>query len=77
METLAITGIVHLKWRFKDDHSICVTDDKKVFNTRTSRFIKQTVNGGYSDGFWIKRKFIPTNRVNELVELIPKDTCPF
>ena len=77
METLAITSIIHLKWRFKDDHSICVTDDKKVFNTKTFRFIKQTVNGGYSDGFWVKRKFVPTNRVNKLVELIPKDTCRF
>ena len=77
METVIKSTIIHLKWRFKTDHSICVTDDKKVFNTKTSRFIKQTVNGGYSDGFWIKRKFIPTHRINSMVELIPKNECPF
>ena len=77
METLAITGIVHLKWRFKNDHSICITADRRVVNTKTGRFKKQTVNGGYSDGFWIGKKFIPTNRINNYIELIPNNSVPF
>ena len=77
METAVISSQIHLKWRFKNEHSICVTEDSKLFNTKTSRFLKQTVNGGYSDGFWIGKKFILTSKINELVELIPDEICPF
>lgn len=77
METVIKSTIIHLKWRFKTDHSICVTEDKKVINIKTGRYKKQTINGGYSDGFWIGKDFIPTNRMNQHLELIPKEECPF
>ena len=77
METLVIIGIVHLKWRFKNDHNICITSDKKVINRKTYRVKKCCVNGGYSDGYWIGKKFIPIEKINDYVELIPKDNCLF
>jgi len=39
---------------FTDD--IVVTDDKRIFNVRTKRFLKKTVCGG-SIGYWVNRCF--------------------
>lgn len=35
---------------------IVATDDKRVFNKRTNRYLKKTVCGG-SIGFWVNRSF--------------------
>ena len=77
METVVISSQLNLKWRLKDHPEILISTDRKVYNSKTKRLIKETVNGGYSDGFWIGKKFILTSKINEMVELIPAEICPF
>ena len=77
METVVISSQRNLKWRLKDQPEILISTDRKVYNSKTKRLIKETVNGGYSDGFWIGKKFILTSKINEMVELIPEEICPF
>jgi len=65
------------KWRFKTHHNIKITKDKVIFNSLTNRVKKITLNGG-SVGLWLDSKtFIVKNNINNMVELIPDDYCPF
>ncbi len=77
MEIVVISSELNLKWRLKDHPEILISTDRKVYNSKTKRLIKETVNGGYSNGYWINRKFVPTNKMNDLVEYIPVDDTPF
>ena len=75
MNTMSIS--YNLKWQFKSLPYYKVSECKKVFNTRTGRKLKHTVNGG-SRGFWIKSIFVPVSKLNELIEIIPKkEKIPF
>jgi len=79
MKSILLSNNYHLKWRFKKYPHICISDDKKrtVLNIKTGRILKQTVCS-YSVGYWINRKFITLSKINNVVELIPKDEyCPF
>lgn len=77
MKTISLANTYDLKWRFKNHAHIVISTTKEIINTKTNRIIKETVNGGYSKGFWIDRKFIPTPKINQYVELITDDDCPF
>lgn len=59
-----------LKWEFKDYPEYKITADKKVINIITGKILKDTINGGYSRGFWIRRKFIPRKKINSMVQTI-------
>ena len=56
----------HYKW----------TECKRLFNCKTGREIKKTLNGG-SIGYWIQGKFITLANLAKEVELIPKQEMPF
>jgi hypothetical protein len=66
------------KWRFKDYPHIQVTKDKVVFNSKTNRLKKLTLNGS-SKGIWItSKKFIIKEEINSHLEKIPKkEYLPF
>lgn len=75
MQTISINYT--LVWRFKNKPHIQVTRCKKVFNLKTGKMLKQTINGG-SIGYWLDAKtFIPTSKINQQLELIKKQNCPF
>jgi len=57
---------IHYKW------SKC----GKLFNMKTGKQIKKTLNGG-SIGYWIASKFYTLNTLKSQVELIPKEQTPF
>lgn len=63
-----------MKWRFKKYPHIQVTEGKEIFNIKTGRQKKLTINGG-SKGLWIGRKFVLLKDLNNHIELIPK--CNF
>ena len=76
MGTIRISTDYHLKWQIKDLPHIQISTCKKIINTKTGRQLKETINC-YTKGFWIGRKFIPTNKINNHIEKIEKQYCPF
>lgn len=72
--TIELIGI----WRFKDYPHIKVTKDKLIFNSKTNRLKKLTVNG-YSKGIWItSKRFMLLANINKNLEKIPvKEHIPF
>jgi hypothetical protein len=75
METISVT--YSLVWQFKEYPHLKITKCKKVFNCKTGKQLKQTINGG-SIGFWIASKlFVPTSKINSKIEKIPIPDCPF
>ncbi|MFL1896761.1 hypothetical protein ACJRPK_13730 [Aquimarina sp. 2-A2] len=65
-----------LKWQHKTHTHYKWSVCGKLFNARTGRKIKKTVNGR-SIGYWIKGEFITLNNLRSQLELIPKQETPF
>jgi hypothetical protein len=76
MNTISVS--YNLIWMLKDYPHLQITKCKKIFNTKTGRRIKITLNGG-SIGLWVSpKKFIVKSELNKHIELIPKkQDCPF
>lgn len=60
-----------LKWQYKPAPWYKWTTCGKLFNARTGRKIKKTVNGR-SVGYWLAGKFCPLSRLRTQLEIIPK-----
>ena len=56
----------HYKW----------SEDKKLYNCKTGRELKKTLNGGCV-GYWIAGKWHNVNKLKQMVERIPINKCPF
>lgn len=68
---------IKVYWRFKDYHFYKVTKDKKIINSKTSKFLTQRIKGG-SVGYYIDGNFIKRTDLNSHIEKIPtKQHCPF
>ena len=74
MHTISVT--YDLKWQLKTNPTYKWTTCKKLFNTKTGRQIKKTLNCR-SVGYWIQGKFITLNNLRANLELIPKQETPF
>lgn len=79
MKKVIITTNLELKWQFKSDYKYKLSTCGKLYNEKTNRLISKTINGGYSYGFWINRKFYTLKNLkeNNLFELTKKTECPF
>ena len=77
MKTISITKSYNIKWILKEHSNYGVTECKKVVNMRTNRIIKETINGGYTVGWWIGSIFIPKNKINKYFVKLKKEYCPF
>lgn len=66
------------KWQVKSHTYIKLTEDRRVYNSKTRRYKKITSNGG-SIGIWLDHKtFLVKSRLKESIELIPKkELLPF
>ena len=66
------------KWQVKSHPHIKLTSNRKVYNSKTGRVKKITVNGG-SIGIWLDEKtFLVKSSLKENIELIPKtEFLPF
>lgn len=68
---------VKAKWQLKGKENYVWTDDKRLYNLRTGRFIKKTLKG-LTAGYWISKTFIKLSELKSKVELIPKqEKLPF
>ena len=75
MTKLSITKHIELKWQIVGT-PYRITKDGKVFNIRTGREKKRTLNGS-TIGYWIGRKFYSLRQINIMAEQIKQDYCPF
>jgi hypothetical protein len=57
-----------------EGYSFC--DNKKLYNLKTGREIKQTINGG-SYGYWIKGKYFTLKKLKPLLKRPENFECPF
>jgi len=56
MNSLSITKRIEIKWVINNHSNYGFGDDKLLYNLKTGRVIKQTINN-YSKGYWIGKKF--------------------
>lgn len=77
MKTISISNSYNLKWQIKFATHYKVSSDRQIINCKTGRIIKKTISGGYSIGYWISKRFIPINKLNEFCEKIKDESIPF
>jgi hypothetical protein len=73
---ITITKSINFKWKISFNDSYKWTTDNELYNTKTMRKIKKTVNG-YSVGYWIGKKFYTLNKLKKHLVKIEKTICPF
>jgi hypothetical protein len=60
-------------WRFKHNHDLQVTKDKKIINVKSQSLLKY-----HPRGFFINGKYYKRNNLNKMIEKIPvKEYYPF
>ena len=74
MNTISIN--YQLKWQLKSTTHYKWSTCGQLFNCRTKKIIKKTINNG-SIGYWINHKFYTLDKLRFNIELIPKQICPF
>lgn len=74
MNSISVNYTLKLQVKFATNYKW--TECKRLFNCKTGREIKKTLNGG-SIGYWIQGKFITLANLAKEVELIPKEKMPF
>lgn len=74
MTTISTTYALKYQCKFAPQYkwSKC----KKLFNTRTGKQIKKTLNGG-SIGYWIASNFYTVKKLKTEIELIEDIKTPF
>ena len=64
------------KWKTTLSDNYQWTDKGKLYNVKTGREIKKTVNG-YSVGYWICGKFITLTKLKSTLVKVTDIHCPF
>ena len=65
-----------LKWQIRNNEKYRWSTCKKLFNVKTGRQIKKTLNCR-SVGYWIDRNFVTLSKLKFELEIIPKQQTPF
>ena len=76
MTTITKTITYNFIWQLDSAENYKFTKCKKLFNTKTMREIKKTVNG-YSVGYWISKKFYTLENLRNCLVKIENGYCPF
>lgn len=73
---ITITKSITFNWKleFADNYQWSI--ENKLYNLKTMREIKKTVNG-YSVGYWINKKFYTLENLRKHLVKIEKIKCPF
>ena len=61
-----------LKWQFTFDNNFKISTTKKIVNTKTNHILKESVNGGYTNGYWFGKKFIAIKDLRQYLQAIPE-----
>lgn len=71
-----ITKSIVFKWKTDFSDSYQWTTTGKLYNIKTMREIKKTVNG-YSVGYWINKQFWTLKNLQKHLVKIEQIKCPF
>lgn len=66
MNRLSITKHIEIRWCIQGIDGYGFGHDKNLYNLKTGRIIKQTINN-YSYGYWIGKKFFTLNKLKSLL----------
>jgi hypothetical protein len=77
LKTINLTKEYKLKWQLKNMPHYQITECSNIINMQTGKLLKRTINGGYSVGYWIGKKFISLSKLNEHCEKIKETKTPF
>ena len=76
MSTLSTTKVIEIRWEIFGFPGYVFGDDKNLYNKRTGRKIKKTINGR-SMGYWLGKKFLSINKLKYLLKRPEKIEIPF
>ena len=71
-----ITQSIAFKWKLDFNSDYQWTNSGKLYNTKTMREIKKTVNG-YSVGYWIGKRFWTLPNLRKHLVKIENEFCIF
>jgi len=71
-----VTKSITFKWKLSFNDNYQWSTENKLYNVKTMREIKKTVNG-YSIGYWIGKKFYTLENLRKQLVKIEKLDCPF
>ena len=72
----SITKHIEIVWLINSIDGYGFGDDKQLYNIKTGRKIKQSMNC-CSIGFWIGKKFITASKIKTMLIKPIKQNCPF
>ena len=67
---------INIKWDIVGHENYCFAEDKNMYNTKTGKLIKHTLNNR-AKGWWIGKKFFTHNNLKPLLVKHKEDYCPF
>ncbi len=76
MNSITITKVIELTWQISGYDCYCFGKDKKLYNAKTGREIKKTLNGK-SIGYWLGKKFYSLNRLKPMLVRPKNYRVPF
>jgi len=71
-----VTKSITFKWKLSFNDNYQWSNENKLYNVKTMREIKKTVNG-YSIGYWINKKFYTLENLRKQLVKIEKLDYPF
>ena len=66
MNSITITKTFELLWEISGMDGYCFASNKKLYNIKTGKEIRKTLNGGCV-GYWIGKKFLSLNKIRPLL----------
>lgn len=76
MNSFTITKRIELTYKILGFDYLCFATDKKLYNTKTGRIKKRTLNN-CTDGYWIGRKFYSLKQLKQKLIKIDRTYVPF
>lgn len=76
MNSITITKVIELTWQISGYDYYYFDKDKKLYNAKTDREIKKTLNCR-SVGFWLGKKFYSLNRLKPMLVRPKNYKVPF
>jgi len=73
---ISLTKHIEIKWFIDGYESYGFGTDKKLYNLRTNRELKQCLNNG-SIGYWFGKKFMVLKSIKPLLYKENNIFCPF
>jgi len=76
MNSLSIYKTIELTFELNGYLGYYFGKDKNLYNAKTGRQLKHTINGGCK-GWWINKKFLSHNKLKPLLQKPKKEILPF